>query len=240
MSVKTKLKILAIIPARAGSKGVPNKNIMSFDGKSLLEMALDCAIASNVIDKILINSDEQSILNVVDESRNPNRIYKQLRPKHLGQDHTSIVDVALHAIENLQENYDIILLLQVTSPLRSSNDIDKIIKYFNEDQMLEAVVSVIPVDDNHPARMYKTNEQNKLKSLDSYYESQHRQNLEKVYLRNGCFYAIRTEVLIRQKTFMPKNKIPYVMNPEHLLNIDTPRDVIIGKALIKAWKNKEI
>lgn len=238
--MKSNFKILALIPARTGSKGVPKKNIMKFEGKSLLQFALDCAKGSDKIDKIILNSDDQNILDLVDETLDPKRILKQLRPEALGQDNSSIVDVVLNAIENLKESYDIILLLQVTSPIRTPEDIDCIIEYFKKDKNLEGVISVVPVNENHPARMYEIYNDKNLKSLSNNSETKHRQELKEVYLRNGCFYAIKTDALIKQKTFMPKRKKAYIMNPELLLNIDSPRDVIIARALIKAWKNSEI
>ncbi len=232
-------KILAIIPARKGSKGVPKKNTMEFAGKSLIQMAVDCALGSDKVDKVLLNSDDQGILDSADVGKDTSKILKQQRPKHLAEDNSSIVDVVLHALKNLDEKFDIILLLQVTAPIRTSSDIDNIIDYFKKDKDLEGVISVVPVEDNHPSRMYKINNEN-LISLNVSNETKHRQNLETVYLRNGCFYAIRTKALLEQKTFMPKHKRPYVMNPEHLLNIDSSRDVIIAEALISAWKEKRI
>lgn len=238
--MEVRFKVLAIIPARAGSKGVPNKNTMVFQGKSLIQYALECAVGSKKIDKILINSDSDDILNSVDKSIESKRIIKQLRPQSLGLDNSSIVDVAINAIEQIEERYDVIILLQVTSPLRTSNDIDRIIRFFEEDDKLEGVISVIPVNDNHPARMYKLEKKDYLCPLNINFETQHRQDLKNVYLRNGCFYAVRTEVLKKQKTFMPTHKKAFIMNPEHLLNIDSPRDVLIGKALIEAWQNNNL
>lgn len=229
---------MALIPARAGSKGVPQKNTMVFEGKSLIQRAIDCAKGAPIVDKIVVNSDDQNILDTTSELRDL-RITKQLRPHYLGNDNSSIVDVAIHAIEQLNEDFDIIVLLQVTSPLRSSEDLDEIITFFDNDEKLEGVISVVPVEDQHPARMYNI-EDNRLVPLNTKSENKHRQNLKKVFLRNGCFYAIKTDALLKQKTFMPEYKKPFIMNPEHLLNIDSPRDVIIGKALIKSWDNKEI
>lgn len=238
--MEVRFKVLAIIPARSGSKGVPNKNTIVFQGKSLIQYAVDCAVESKKIDKILINSDSEKILNSVDKSIESKRIIKQLRPQNLGLDNSSIVDVAIHAIDQIKERYDVVILLQVTSPLRTSNDIDSIIRYFEEDDKLEGVISVIPVSDMHPARMYKLEKKDYLCPLNINFETQHRQDLKNVYLRNGCFYAVRTEVLKKQKTFMPTHKKAYIMNPEHLLNIDSPRDVLIGKALIEAWQNNNL
>jgi CMP-N-acetylneuraminic acid synthetase len=239
MAKDSSISVLCLIPARAGSKGVPHKNTMIFQGKSLIERAVDCALGSSSVNKVVVNSDDQNILNEVDESIDQKRVIKQLRPEHLGQDNSSIVDVVLDAMNKIEDFFDIIILLQVTSPLRTSKDIDNIVKYFKNDDKLEGVISVVPVNDNHPARMYKINDY-KLVALNHTNESKHRQQLDEVYLRNGCFYAIRTKALTTQKTFMPKIKKPYVMNSEHLLNIDSPRDVIIANDLIKAWENHNL
>jgi CMP-N-acetylneuraminic acid synthetase len=234
-----KIKILAIIPARGGSKGVPGKNIIKFDGKPLIQYAVDCALNSNLLDKIIINSDDQSILNTVDD-KNSERIIKELRPKELGSDNSSIVDVVLHTLSQIKDKYDLVILLQVTSPLRTSQDIKEIVGLFTKDKKLEGVVSVVPMDDMNPARMYELGSDSDLKPLMKEAESTRRQDLKPVYYRNGCFYAVKTEVLVQQKTFMPTYKRAYVMNPDLLLNIDSFRDVKLAEVLIKAWKNKEL
>jgi len=234
-----KIKILAIIPARGGSKGVPGKNIIKFDGKPLIQYAVDCALNSNLLDKIIINSDDQSILDTVDD-KNSERIIKELRPKELGSDNSSIVDVVLHTLTQIKDKYDLVILLQVTSPLRTSRDIEEIVGLFTKDEKLEGVVSVVPMDDMNPARMYELGSESDLKPLMKEAEATRRQDLKPVYYRNGCFYAVKTEVLVQQKTFMPTYKRAYVMNPDHLLNIDSFRDVKLAEVLIKAWKNKEL
>ena len=233
------MKILAVIPARLGSKGVPGKNIIKFDGKPLIQYAVDCALNSNLLDKIIINSDDQSILDTVDD-KNSERIIKELRPKELGSDNSSIVDVVLHTLTQIKDKYDLVILLQVTSPLRTSQDIKEIVELFTKDEKLEGVVSVVPMDDMNPARMYELGSDSDLKPLMKEAEATRRQDLKPVYYRNGCFYAVKTEVLVQQKTFMPTYKRAYVMNPDHLLNIDSFRDVKLAEVLIKAWKNKEL
>ncbi|MGB2087863.1 MAG: cytidylyltransferase domain-containing protein [Psychroflexus salarius] len=233
-------KILAIIPARGGSKGVPGKNIKIFNGKPLIQYAVDCALNSENVDRVLVNSDDQHILDSVDTLQDQDRVTKQLRPENLGKDDSSIVDVVLDALKKLEEDYDIILLMQTTSPIRSPKDISEIVKYFENNQNLDAVISVVPMEDMHPARMYELDKEQHLVPLRKSDESAHRQKLKPVYFRNGCFYAIRTKAFKKQQTFMPKNKRAYVMNPDHLLNIDAHRDVKLAEILIKAWKNKEL
>jgi len=122
----------------------------------------------------------------------------------------------------------------VTSPLRTSQDIKEIVELFTKDKKLEGVISVVPMDDMNPARMYQLGSDSILKPLMKEAEATRRQDLKPVYFRNGCFYAVKTEVLVQQKTFMPTYKRAYVMNPDHLLNIDSIRDVKLAEVLIKA------
>lgn len=233
------LKTLAIIPARGGSKGVPAKNIKDLGGKPLIQYAVDCALGSEALDKIIINSDSEEILNVVNTHQSK-KIIKQKRSAKLGNDQASIVDVVFESIKSLKENYDLIILMQVTSPLRTSDDINNIVGIFKEEPGVEGIISVIPMHDMHPARMYKLDKNDTLEPLTKHHESKRRQDLDPVYYRNGCFYAIRTKAFLDQNTFMPRHKKAYVMNPEHLLNIDSPRDLKLAEVLIDAWKNKTL
>lgn len=234
-----KNRILAIIPARGGSKGVPGKNTKVIQGKPLIQYAVDCAIGASEIDKIIVDSDDQHILNQVKDN-NDSRVFKVLRPSHLGDDNSSIVDVILYLLNSQKEIYDLIFLLQPTSPIRSPQDITSIISLFNEDKDLEGVISVIAMEDMHPARMYNLDNRQNLLPLVKGNETKRRQDLETVYYRNGCFYAIQTKAFLEQKTFMPVKKKAYVMNPEHLLNIDTPRDILLAEVMIEAWLNNQL
>ena len=233
------MKILALIPARGGSKGVPGKNTKVIQGKPLIQYAVDCAIGASEIVKIIVDSDDNEILNKI-QNHGDTRLEKVLRPAHLGKDNSSIVDVVLHFLKRQTDTFDIILLLQPTSPIRSSKDISNIISMFNQDKNLEGVISVIPMEDMHPARMYNLDKHQYLLPLVKGNETKRRQDLEPVYYRNGCFYAIRTKAFLEQKTFMPTNKRAYVMNPEHLLNIDSPRDLLLAEVMIEAWVNNKL
>ena len=104
-----------------------------------------------------------------------------------------------------------------------------------EDSKLEAVVSVVPMDDIHPARMYNIDEDKNLIPYTSEGETARRQDLPVVYYRNGCIYAIRVETLKREKTLIVSNKKAYVMPFDHMLNIDSERDIIMAESLLKYW-----
>ena len=113
-----------MIPARGGSKGLPKKNVLSFSGKPLIAHTINQAKNSKYIDRIILSSEDKEIIDIVSQY---NVDIPFIRPKHLSDDHTSGVDVALHAIKNIP-GYEIFIVLQPTSPLRSTEDIDNCIE----------------------------------------------------------------------------------------------------------------
>lgn len=229
-----KSSVLVIIPARGGSKGVPKKNIKFLGDKPLIAHAIDCAKASAKTSKIIVTTDSEEIAEVA-------KAYKSeviLRPTTLAEDNSNVVTAVEHVLQNVQEQYDIIVLLQPTSPLRTGKDLDKVISILEENNKVDAVISVVPLDDLHPARMYNIVDE-KLSPFVADGETLRRQDLQPVYYRNGCFYAIRTEAFLKQKSFMISNKMPYVMDTEWLANIDSPRDFKIAAVLYEEWKKEE-
>ncbi|MFN3908565.1 MAG: cytidylyltransferase domain-containing protein [Flavobacterium sp.] len=228
------MRILAIIPARSGSKGVPGKNAYLLDGRSLIQHAVDCALKSNNVTKIVVTSDSNELLDIVE---NNEKVIKLLRPAHLASDDSNIIDSIDHVI-SLFSDFEYLILLQPTSPLRTSLDIDCIVEEFRHDDSVEGVISVVPLSDMHPSRMYFTNEKLNLISLNQEEEFVRRQDLKNVYFRNGCFYMVKTKAFIEQKTLMPKVKKAYIMKEEWLLNIDSLRDIKVLNLIYDEWKNE--
>lgn len=230
------MRVLAVIPARGGSKGVPKKNIKLLGDKPLIIHAVDCAKNAKKITKVIVSTDSEEIALI---ALNYNCEYS-IRPKELAEDTSNVVTAIEYVYNELNENFDVIVLLQPTSPFRTSNDLDEIITLFERNKKTDAVISVIPMDDMHPARMYNLSEENQLVPLIEDGETKRRQDLKPVYYRNGCFYAVRTKAFFEEKSFMVKNKMAYIMNPEWMVNIDTPRDFKIAKLLFEDWKNENI
>jgi CMP-N-acetylneuraminic acid synthetase len=232
------MKILGLIPARGGSKGVKRKNIRLVDGSPLIHYTIKAAQQSNCLTHILVDTDDAEIA----ETAMTTGVEVLKRPAELAQDSSSIVDVAKRIIEHFKKQnilFDILVLLQPTSPIRTGKNIDEAINLLLEEQNTEGVISVVPMEDTHPARMY-TMQNHKLKALNPELESKRRQELEPVYYRNGCIYAIKVDALLTQNSFMPQHKKGYLMPSEWLANVDDERDLIITEALIKAWKNGAI
>lgn len=229
------MNILGLIPARGGSKGVPKKNIRLVDGKPLIHYAIECGQQSKLLTLLLVDTDSDEIASI--SSSTGVAILK--RPDELAQDESSVVDVALRVLQQVEQEQgpiDILVLLQPTSPIRTGKNIDEAIELLLATPNADAVISVVAMEDTHPARMYQV-KGNELLPLHPELETKRRQDLEPVYYRNGCIYVIRVDALKKIKSFMPANKLAYIMPSKWLANIDDERDLIITEALVKAWKN---
>ncbi|OYU96750.1 MAG: acylneuraminate cytidylyltransferase [Bacteroidetes bacterium B1(2017)] len=226
------MKVLAIIPGRGGSKGVKGKNIRKIDGLPLIAYAINSANESKKLSRFIVNTDSDEIEQVARDYKAD--VYRRL--PELGSDSASIVPVILETLEALEkegEVYDMVMLLQITSPIRTGKNIDEVIEMFEKDHSLSGVISVVPMHDVHPARMYRLDDSNLMLPLNQEWETSRRQDIPPVYYRNGCIYATRIDLLKHNKSLMPEGKKGYVMPVEWLANIDDERDLVITEALIK-------
>jgi CMP-N,N'-diacetyllegionaminic acid synthase len=233
------MKVLGIIPARGGSKGVLRKNIREVDGLPLIAYTINCAQQSTKLTEFVVNTDDEEIAQV---ARQFNAAV-MIRPAELGTDTAPVTEVVKHIVDyyktKLNKEFDLIVLLQVTAPLRTGEDVDNVISFFEQDSTLDGAISVVPMLDMHPARMYSISDEDRMVPfLGGNTETVNRQELKPVYYRNGCIYAVKTEALIRENKLMVQNKRPYVMNPEWLANVDDERDLLITEVLIKKWKQE--
>lgn len=222
------MKVLGIIPARGGSKGVKKKNIRLVNNKPLIGYTIEAAQKSRLLTNFLVTTDSDEIIDVV---KKYNCNY-QKRTSENAQDKTPIEPVLFEVLENLEENYDVIILLQPTAPGRTSEDIDNVIKMFISDPKTECVVSVVELEDIHPARMYLINN-DVLHPLQKENEKKRRQDLQHVYLRNGCIYAITSKAFSENRKLILNNKKPYIMPEDKWINIDTERDLLVADTLLK-------
>lgn len=231
------MNVLGIIPARGGSKGVKNKNIRLVDGEPLVTYAINTAKESKLLTDFIVTSDDEAILNIA--KSNESAYYK--RDLKNAQDDSPIELVIFEVLQFLKEKqYDLIVLLQPTAPIRTGEDVDNVISMFLKDETLNNVVSVVELEDIHPARMYEVDDSFNLKPLNSDKEKEQRQKLDSVYLRNGCIYATTTKAFLKEKTLILSNKKAYVMPHSTWVNIDTERDLMVAETLVKLWKTKKI
>lgn len=229
-------KILAIIPARGGSKGIPRKNIKELNGKPLIAYTIEEAKKSKFIDSIVVSTEDQEIAEV---SKKFGANIPYMRPLELAQDDTPTIDCIIHMLNWLKENKnyipDYVCLLQCTSPLRTFEDIDGTIEKMISTGM-DGAVSICEAEVNP----YWTNifEGDKLKYFIK--EGKHitrRQDLPKVYSLNGSVYVIKTNVLLDKKTFEIENITGYIMNSKNSIDIDNEIDFKLAELLIKESEN---
>lgn len=218
------MRILGIIPARGGSKGVKGKNIKELCGKPLIAYTIESALKSN-LSQIIVSTDDIKIKEI-SEKFGANVPF--LRPDNLSDDSSSSLDVAIHALKYMEEinsfKYDAIMLLQPTSPFRDSEDINKCIKLMEENNEVDSVISVVDVGSNHPARMkYISNNLLIDPAFCEIKENQNRQELEPMYIRNGVIYLTKSES-IKKRSFKGKKSFAYIMTNSKSINIDTQFD----------------
>lgn len=222
-----KKTILTIIPARGGSKGVPRKNLRLLQGKTLLALTVEMAQASSYLDRIVVSSEDEEILT---EAGRFGKDVPLVRPYELAQDETPGVEPILHALSILN-SYDYVVLLQVTSPLRTTADIDTCIHYCVE-KNAPACVSIVKAE-THPYWMVHKNENG---VLQPFYEGDipaRRQDLPAIYTANGSIYIARTEWFLRNKTFLTNETVGFEMPIERSLDIDNELDLQIAQWMIE-------
>lgn len=222
------MRILAIIPARGGSKGIPRKNLKLLAGKPLIAWSIEAALQAQSIDRVIVSTEEEEIATV---AKRFGAEVPFLRPISLAQDITPGIEPVLHAIEQLPY-YDWVLLLQPTSPLRSVEDIEGIIRLCR-DEATRSAVSVTRVS-KHPFWMYQQDDHNRLQPLiTNRPEIARRQELPSVYALNGALYLARTDWLIQNEGFIGPETLGYVMPEERSVDLDTPQDWLWVKFLIE-------
>jgi CMP-N-acetylneuraminic acid synthetase len=225
---------LAIIPARGGSKRLPRKNVLELNNKPLIAWSIEAGLKSKYIDEVMVTTDDKEILNV---STQYGANVPFVRPKYLSNDIALRQDVIKHTIEyyknNLQKEYDYIIFLQPTSPLRDSTDIDKAIEYmFNKNA--DAVVSVCEVE--HPIHWSGKLPQDKTMSkfLSDVAIKSRSQDLEKYYRLNGAIYICNTNKFLENGCiFLKENIFAFEMSQKKSVDIDTIDDFEYANFLIE-------
>ena len=223
----TNKKFLAIIPARGGSKRLPRKNVLDLCGKPLIAYTIEAALKSKYIDKVIVSSDDEEILNI--SSNFGADIIK--RPIDLANDTATTFDTIKHTIDNF-EKYDYIVLLQPTSPLRNEKHIDEAIELL-ENKKADAIVSVCEMDHSPLWSNTLPKDGNMSNFLKDEILNKRSQDLEKYYRLNGAIYICKTEKLLENKGFFLKENIfAYVMDRKSSVDIDEDIDFKMVETLI--------
>lgn len=229
-------KILALIPARGGSKGIKNKNIVDLDGKPLISYSIKAGLDSEYIDDVVVSTDSELIASVASSY---GAQVPFMRPAELATDTSKTIDAVLHAVKFLKDSnceYDILVLLQPTQPLRTAKDIDMAIeKYYQYEQDL---VSVSPVE-NHPLLIRSIDSKGELVNLLDVNSTCRRQDMPEYYCVNGCIYINKISELSELTSFND-NKLPFIMEPMHSVDIDDMTDLAMAELIIRMQRMKEV
>lgn len=219
--------VLAIIPARGGSKGVPRKNIRPLAGRPLIAWTVAEARESRYIDRLILSSDDEEIIRV---GREAGCEAPFVRPAELARDDTPGIEPVLHALEMLP-GYDYVVLLQPTSPLRTAGDIDRCIELCRR---LDAPACVsVTEPDKSPYWMYSLAEGERMVPLLARPEGfNRRQDLPPAYVLNGAVYVAQTDWLRRGRSFLSPETVGCVMAKDHSLDIDTELDFLICELML--------
>ncbi len=228
------MKIIAIIPARSGSKGIPNKNIKLYKGKPLLAHSILQALQSKYITEVYVSTDSQEYKEIALEY---GALVPFLRPPQFSEDLSPDIDLFNHFLVHYHENIntiypDIIVQLRPTYPNRTVELIDNCIEIFiNNYDNYDSLRTVIPLNKS-PYKMYYIDEQNmlipyllKYKDIVEPY-NQARQLLPQTYLHNGCIDIIKTDTIITKNLLSGNNIYPFIMDENENNDIDTEEDLI--------------
>jgi len=228
-----KPETLAIIPARGGSKGIPRKNIKLLYGKPLIAHTIEAALNSKLIDRVVVSTEDEEVAEV--SKKYGAEVIK--RPEELARDDSPAIDAIMHVINWLEEkgeHFDIVVLLEPTSPLRKENDIDNAIGLFIENlDKADSLVSLGEVHLDNPYIMKKIEGgfvKPFIEAGKSFYQ---RQQLPKVYFPYGVIYLSKVNALKKYRTFYQERTIPYFVERWQNYEIDDIYDFICVEAILK-------
>lgn len=239
MNIKHQMKpsVLAVIPARGGSKGIPRKNLIDFNGMPLIASSIHHAKDCCMIDRILVSTDDLDIQKI---ALSYGAEAPFLRPKELSEDQVLDFPVFKHALDFLLDNEgykpDIVVHLRPTAPYRVKGWIDNAIHMLIDDDQADSVRSVSEPD-KHPYRIFSIGSDGYLdpimKHLDPKPYLLRRQDLPPMYYYNCVIDVTRSKTIYEMQSMTGNNILPLVLDPNEVIDIDTPRDLQIAKYLFE-------
>lgn len=217
------MKVIAIIPARGGSKGIPKKNLYEVGGKPLIAWSIEAAMNSTSIDKIVVTTDS---LEILEFSNQYQKVTGIVRPKDLAQDLSPTEPVIRHVLDTLKDKdkYDYLVLLQPTSPLRTSEDIENALGAIKNSEATSLISVVQP--NHHPLKSFVKDEKGYLKGLvNNQFPFMPRQELPETFQPNGAIYIVEVKEFLKNNTLFTKKTIAFPMSSAKSTDVDTLEDV---------------
>lgn len=233
--------ILAVVPARGGSKGIKRKNIVALGGKPLIAWTIDEAKKSKYIDRLIVSTED---LEIAEVAKKNGAEVPFLRPKNLAKDETSTFDTIIDLIHKLEakgEIYDYLLLLQPTSPFRTCEHIDVAIRELIDQNKHDALISIceleIPLQWIRHINSHKSIYKHISYDISTHYQ---RQSFDTSYRLNGALYIINVKSFKKHETFEPEGlTMGYVMSTESSIDIDEPKDLMLAEHYIEILRKEK-
>lgn len=224
-------KVLAVIVARGGSKGLPGKALADLGGKPVVAWSVAASLGSKLIDRTIISSDDEKIIAAAEAAGCEAPF---VRPTALATDEALVPDVVLHTLESISERYDYVVLLQASSPLRNADDIDGCIRVCHQTSAPGAVS--VAVTSKHPRWMFTLEKDGRFKPFISnglWKDLQRRrQCFPEAYAPNGAVYVAPVPSFIATRSFYFPLTVGWPMPAERSVDIDTPLDLAVARAMV--------
>ncbi len=239
--MSSSIKVLAVIPARGGSKGVPRKNIRKVGGKPLIAYTIETAVAlKSLFHRIVVSTDDEEIARVAEQF---GAEIPFIRPPELAGDKVKMIPVLQHTVRAIEEmdqvQMDWVMLLQPTAPFRSQEDIRAAME-IAESSKHDSVISVVQVFAVHPVLMKKIENNSLLPYMVEEVEGTRRQDYNPpAYMRNGAIYLTRRNVLMNQSSIWGKSISPLVMPEERSVSVDSEMDMKLVELILQERAAKE-
>ena len=222
---------LAIIPARGGSKGLPGKNLREMNGKPMIAWTIEQANNSELLDRAIVTTDSEEIAEVAAKWGGD---VPFIRPSHLAQDDSAMIGALEHALQSVDEEYDIILLLEPTSPLRNSHDIDRGIMLLVDNwDTHDSIVSLGEVQLENPEICKLVESERVVPYNKESRKITYRQQLEKVYFPYGVLYGSKTSTISKYEGFYQDRTLPMFIDRWQNYEVDDRCDFICIDAIMK-------
>jgi len=226
-------RILGVIPARGGSKGVPRKNIRLLGGKPLISYTVREALACPLLTDVVVSTDDEEIRRIALECGAQAPF---LRPTELSGDRVLAIPTIQHAVREMEtrtgRNYDFVVMLQPTTPLRTADDLTAALARLIAEGA-DGIISVVDVDNWHPMKMKKFVDDRLVDYEAPAVENPPRQTLPKVFMVNGALYASRRDVLMNLNSFKGDFCLGHIMPPERSVNIDSEADFVLAEYYLR-------
>jgi len=221
-------RILAVILARGGSKGLPGKNLMPLGGRPMIAWSIDAARASRLLDRVIVSTDDQAIAEAAERAGGE---VPFLRPAEFAQDASTIHEPLFHALDRIGAGYDYIVGLQATSPLRTAADIDGGVELC-ESSGAPACISVTAAAKSIYWSFTIAADKRLAPVIESAWQTRRRQELPPACLPNGALYIARIDWYRKNRTFVTAETVGYEMPPERSFDVDTSLDMTMIRAIV--------